>query len=73
MRPLPEVTTPMQYDAKLPALRRAIGAVLRAGRRAAEISLDRGASDDIAICAHDIRAAADKISALCVSASEGRQ
>ena len=61
-----------ESDDKLPALRRAIGAVLRAGRRAAEISLDRSARDEIATCAHDIRAAADEISALCVSTGEGR-
>jgi hypothetical protein len=74
MRPLPEVTTPVQCERDDgPALRRAIGAVLRSGRRAAEISLDRGARDEIATCAHDIRTAADTISALCVSAGEERR
>lgn len=68
------MTTPAQRESDAgPAIRRAIGSVLRAGRRAAEISLDTGARDDIAICARDIRAAADKISALCVSANEGQR
>jgi hypothetical protein len=62
-----------ESDAMLPALRRAIGTVLRAGRRAAQISLDRSARDEIATCARDIRAAADKISGLCVSADKGQR
>lgn len=63
---------PRQYGERT-ALANAIGAVLRAARRAAEISTNHGARQDIADCAREIRAAADRISALCVSVSEGRQ